>query len=243
MTFEAILHLLLLEINNTNMAPRAGKAGPARSRGTTGTTSRRRPRPQPEDEAPDAFRDLLSATNNAPDGEGRRIKRRKIAGKTRDEPGAEPESEPELTSVQQTIVDDSDSESDVEFEDVDLGPPIEAAPAKPEEPLHITLESHAQTAKSRRNATRKRRPITAAERAQRLSVHKMHVVFLLYHAFYRNHLCDDAKTQAWLLLSYFRHSHTDAAPPGHTQIPPSTATGYHAPPIHERRSNTEGKAV
>lgn len=158
------------------------------------TTSRRRPRSR--DDVPDAFRDLLAATNT--DGEARPvIKRRKIAGKARDEPEAEPEPLP----IQQTVVDDSgsNSDSDVEFEDVDVGLSIDAAPSKSDEPLHIPLESHAQSTKSRRNATRRRRPITAAERAQRLSVHKMHVVFLLYNAFYRNHWTNDAKTQACLL--------------------------------------------
>ncbi|RDI76534.1 hypothetical protein Vi05172_g13482 [Venturia inaequalis] len=158
------------------------------------TPSRRRPRPEPEDDAPDSFRGLLSAAK--PTGGGRPLKRRKLAAKTRDEP--------EPSTVQQTATNDGDSDSDgdsdgasdsgsdVEFEDVDVGPSVEAAPAKSDEPLHIPLPGNTQTAKSRRNATRKRKPITAVERAQRLSVHKMHVVFLLYHAFYRNHWANDA---------------------------------------------------
>ncbi|TID20666.1 Rad4-domain-containing protein [Venturia nashicola] len=186
------------------MAPRAWKA----------TNSRRRPRLFPEENlnAPDAFRDLLSATSNAnanaSDNEARPIKRRKTAGSARDQPEkgaeAEAEAEPQLEPepkppfVQQTALDDSDgdSDSDVEFEDVDVEIYTEAQPAKSDEPLHIPLENYTQAVKSRVNATRKRTPITAAERERRLSVHKMHVVCLLYHVFYRNHWANDAKTQA-----------------------------------------------
>ncbi|KAE9966466.1 hypothetical protein EG328_008899 [Venturia inaequalis] len=138
------------------------------------TPSRRRPRPQDDADAPDSFRDLLSAANSAkPTGGGRPLKRRKLAAKTRDEP--------EPSTVQQTATNDGDSDSgsdsasacdsgsDVEFEDVDVGPSVEAAPAKSDEPLHIPLPGNTQTAKSRRNATRQRKPITAVERAQRLN--------------------------------------------------------------------------
>lgn len=170
------------------MAPRAGKARAGRAGG------RRR---GPEIDAP--FRDLLTTATSPSTQDSRPLKRRKIAGKPRDYP----------VPVQQTILDDtadsdsdgdSDSDSDVEFEDVDLGPAytdgFTAAPTETQEPLQITIENHTQPGQSKRNVARKRKPITAAEKARRLNCHKMHIVFLLYHAFFRNHWCNDTRTQA-----------------------------------------------
>ncbi|QDS72291.1 hypothetical protein FKW77_006897 [Venturia effusa] len=182
------------------MAPRAPSSRAAKGR--RATTSRSRPRP--EDDAPHPFRDLLSATSNPPDRDARPIKRRKIAGKSRDEPDAKGDPEPD--SIPQTVLADSDSDSDsdgdshVEFEDVelDLGLPRATAPAKSDQPLHIVLESHSQAVKGTSHSTARRKPLTAAEKAQRLAVHKMHIVSLLYHAFYRNLWCNDGKTQALL---------------------------------------------
>lgn len=168
------------------MVPRAGKARAGGS--TRGSTSRRRPRP--EDDAPDAFRDLLSGAGSPAIQDNRPLKRRKRNN--------------EPVPRRQTIVDDSanvdsdsdsDSDSDVEFEDVDLGP---SHTDGQEEPLQITIETHTHGATERRTGLRKRKPVTAAERVRRLSCHKMHIVCLLYHAFYRNHWCNDAKTQACL---------------------------------------------
>jgi xeroderma pigmentosum group C-complementing protein len=161
------------------MAPRGGKAKAARGRG--------RGRKRPQDDAPDAFRGLLSEAGSSTQ-DNRPLKRRRITAKSEEEP-------------KQTIVDDSpdsESESDVEFEDVYLGPlhanTTAATPAAgQEEPLHITIEHPNE--KNSRNVARKRKPVTAAEKARRLSCHKMHLTFLLYHAFHRNHWCNDARTQ------------------------------------------------
>jgi hypothetical protein len=167
------------------MVPRAGKA--RAGGGRRGSISRRRPRP--EDDAPDAFRDLLSGAGSPAIQEGRPLKRRKRNN--------------EPVPRRQTIVDDSanadsdndsdsDSDSDVEFEDVDLGP----SHTDGQEPLQITIETNTHGATERSTGLRKRKPVTAAERMRRLSCHKMHIVCLLYHAFHRNHWCNDAKTQA-----------------------------------------------
>jgi xeroderma pigmentosum group C-complementing protein len=164
------------------MAPRGGKAKAARGRG------RGRGRKRPQDDAPDAFRGLLSEAGSSTQ-DNRPLKRRRITAKSEEEP-------------KQTIVDDSspdsESESDVEFEDVYLGHAntTTATPAAgQEEPLHIIIEHPKE--KNNSNGARKRKPVTAAEKARRLSCHKMHLVFLLYHAFHRNHWCNDARTQVW----------------------------------------------
>jgi xeroderma pigmentosum group C-complementing protein len=190
------------------MVPRAGKIRAGTRRGRGGTARRR---PRPEDDAPDAFRDLLSGavtprTASATE-ENRPLKRRKVVGKgsgtqaapsSFSQPDNRTDSGPSQAALQ-TIIDDSEeSDSDVEFEDVYLGPSHtnrpDAAPADEQGPLQITIG--AATATNRRTNLRKRKPVTAAEKARRLSCHKMHTVFLLYHAFHRNHWCNDAKTQA-----------------------------------------------
>jgi xeroderma pigmentosum group C-complementing protein len=198
------------------MAPRGGRtrAGPAR-RGRGGTARRRL---RPEDDAPDAYRDLLSgaapSTNPPPEEDNRPLKRRKVAGKER---GARAgpsssllgddanDSDPSPAAKLQTIIDDSeDSDSDIEFEDVQLGPSQtdlpEPRPVEERRPLDIVIDAH-PTVQKRAN-TRKRKPVTSAEKARRLDIHKMHVLYLLYHAFYRNHWCNDARTQACLQWTY-----------------------------------------
>jgi hypothetical protein len=162
--------------------------------GRGGGTARRRPRP--EDDVPDAFRDLLSGAVSSTEV-GRPLKRRKVIAKG----SGVSQADNETNSVKQTITDDSaDSDSDVEFEDVYLGPSHsggpDTAPADEQGPLQITITQNTSTRKA--GLLHKRKPVTAAERARRLSCHKMHIVFLLYHSFHRNHWCNDAKTQACL---------------------------------------------
>jgi xeroderma pigmentosum group C-complementing protein len=102
---------------------------------------------------------------------------------------------------QQTITNDSESsESEVEWEDVgfdDTSSPIETVHHEPSERLSITINTR-DTPKKR--SPTKRRPISAAEKAMRLTVHKMHITYLLYHGFYRNNWCNDRKSQVLITM-------------------------------------------
>ncbi|KAF4541277.1 DNA repair protein [Lasiodiplodia theobromae] len=108
----------------------------------------------------------------------------------------------------QTIIDDSESDdSDMDWEEVDLNqqnsdavlPPLTKAQA--EETLQIEIgndDTKNKPARARRKAA------TAAERAMRLHIHKMHVLCLLYNAHIRNAWCNDDKVQS--SLKRFRSS-------------------------------------
>lgn len=104
--------------------------------------------------------------------------------------------------LQQTIEDDSESE--LEFEDVEIG--VASAGEEMEEMLPEPMKGHEEEGfsvvakrhedqQARARARRRRRPITSVEKSMRLAVHKMHVLYLLYHVFYRNHWCNDAIVQ------------------------------------------------
>jgi xeroderma pigmentosum group C-complementing protein len=103
----------------------------------------------------------------------------------------------------QTIEDDS--ESDLEFEDVELG----GASAEEAEPLPEPMKGQEEGfsvlvkrpgINTPARARRRRKPVTSAERSVRLAIHKMHISYLLYHVFYRNHWCNDGVAQVRIAL-------------------------------------------
>jgi xeroderma pigmentosum group C-complementing protein len=169
---------------------------------------RRSQRARAEDDGvPQIFKEMLAEEAAS---EHRPMKRRKVAGSALEtkplpdnsfdaqEGGRDSEGSPAPVGRLQTITDDSESsESEVEWEDVIVDDNATSSPIgpdhhEPSETLSLvinTKESPIQRAKT------KKRPISTAERAMRLDIHKMHVMYLLYHGFYRNSWCNDLKTQ------------------------------------------------
>lgn len=101
----------------------------------------------------------------------------------------------------QTTIDEDESE--LEFEDVELGGTT-AEENTDDEAVHdpmknigddfsVTVKTAGKNTPAR--ARRKRRLVTSEERQVRLVIHKMHVCYLLYHGFYRNHWCNDEVAQ------------------------------------------------
>lgn len=102
----------------------------------------------------------------------------------------------------QTTIDEDESE--LEFEDVELAGSTTAEENTEDEAVHdpmknigddfsVTVKTAGKNTPAR--ARRKRRPVTSEERRVRLTIHKMHVCYLLYHGFYRNHWCNDEVAQ------------------------------------------------
>lgn len=100
---------------------------------------------------------------------------------------------------QQTVEYSSESEeSDLAFEDVDLGqragsnPP--SAPETDEEikDVHVSLEP---SSVSKKTVVNRRKPVTTVEKAFRLRVHKTHFLTLLGHCMYVNSRCNNATVQ------------------------------------------------
>lgn len=143
----------------------------------------------------------------------RPVKRRRV-GHTKaipvDSPMAETASKGKITdehsSLQvQTVYnsateDDSDDESDVEWEDVDLQQPSR----EPEPPRGVafsegrddTLQiNFDQGPEPRKKTIQRRKPVTTAERKVRLDVHKVHLLCLLAHVQLRNRWCNDEEVQ------------------------------------------------
>ncbi|KAL1636950.1 hypothetical protein SLS58_009557 [Diplodia intermedia] len=164
----------------------------------------------PIDTVPNVFQEMLLETEAARAEDARPLKRRKVEDSAnepalhsataidRESSNGPEEDTPRL----QTIIDESESDdSDVDWEDVDLDqqgadavlPPLTKAQA--EETLQIEIGNDG----TKNNPTRARRKTaTAAERAVRLHLHKMHVLCLLYNSHIRNAWCNDGKVQSSL---------------------------------------------
>jgi xeroderma pigmentosum group C-complementing protein len=108
-----------------------------------------------------------------------------------------PSDDPER--LEQVVFRDLDSgtESDADFEDVDLDATVEETfdNSQPEQaPVEVTL-SKPSTTPSR---TPRRKPVSAKERRLRLAVHKTHIVMLLAHLKTRNLWCNSEILHATL---------------------------------------------
>lgn len=101
---------------------------------------------------------------------------------------------PDSANLQLAYNDDlDDSDSDAEFEDVDIAADaIEQVSAEDSVNVEIDLSAPRLTPK---RALQRRKPVTKAERDFRLAVHKCHLVFLLTHVAVRNHWCNDEALQ------------------------------------------------
>lgn len=114
----------------------------------------------------------------------------------------------------QTVEDSSESDaSDLEFEDVDLDGPA-ADPTDGIEDLSISVQQESST---KRQTQLRRKPASFAEKAQRLLVHKLHVLCLLAHCTYVNGRCNNAvahkhlrKLLAPKTISYLNPSSTES---------------------------------
>ena len=122
----------------------------------------------------------------------------KSSASTPAKPTSEPyeNEDPALSRPQQTVEYSSESEeSDLAFEDVDLGqragssPP--AVPEADDEGIKDVDVSLAPPSASRKSAANRRKPATAAEKAFRLRVHKIHFLTLLGHCMYVNSRCNN----------------------------------------------------
>ncbi|KAK2761615.1 hypothetical protein FQN54_001443 [Arachnomyces sp. PD_36] len=103
--------------------------------------------------------------------------------------------------IQTTYISDGSDESDMEWEEVDLeqqqpvlGQLGTPAADNDDEPLQLTLGDSSPKGKSPAHPHR-RKPITAAERRWRLTIHKVHILCLLSHVYLRNLWCNDEDVQ------------------------------------------------
>lgn len=175
---------------------------------------------QPKDEQSrdqkyaDIYTEMLAeaeARDPAQFHDDRPIKRRRVGNTTATPSDSIPSKNPDEKSQRgapqqiQTIYDsESSDESDVEWEDVDFpqsvpGPSSATlAVQEDDEPLEITFGQEPQ---SRKTAIQRRKPITAAEKAVRLNIHKTHLLCLLSHVGLRNRWCSDDEIHVRYYLS------------------------------------------
>ncbi|KAJ6028466.1 hypothetical protein N7540_004042 [Penicillium herquei] len=189
----------------------AGGRGRGRGRGRQSGRGKSR-EINDENEVPDVYQQMLDEAE-ARDPEQFRsdhqpLKRRRAG--TKAAPVSIPSKMPtEITSKQsdiahspqrelQTVYDSTtEDESDIEWEDVSAPGPSLALDALQDrdETLQILLDNETKAPK---NASTKRKPLTAADRARRLQFHKFHLVGLLFHVVWRNEWCNDTSTQQFL---------------------------------------------
>jgi xeroderma pigmentosum group C-complementing protein len=108
-------------------------------------------------------------------------------------------TEPEPTRLQQVTLTEFDTatESDEEFEDVDLEP-LAGEAKYDDEPDEKPLELNLAKVSTPTRATPKRKPVSAAEKRLRLDVHKAHIILLLANLKCRNQWCNSESVQAIL---------------------------------------------
>ncbi|OJD34028.1 dna repair protein rad4 [Diplodia corticola] len=186
-----------------------GPAGPPRA--PRRSTRNKQLDDAPPDAVPDVFREMLSEAESDRAEHVRPLKKRKVeqpvdesaspvppAAVDRGSSNGPEEDTPKL----QTIIDESESDdSDMDWEDVDLDqksadavlPPLTKAQA--EETLQIEIGNDDTKNKPERA---RRKAATAAERAVKLHIHKMHLLCLLYNSHIRNAWCNDDKVQSSL---------------------------------------------
>ena len=163
--------------------------------------SRGQKRRKDEGYVPKVYRDLLaeveagsSATASHTSDDSRARKRRRVANRR-------PEEEPVDTTTQQkplpcpspVIESESSAESDVGWEDVELGAHQDLEEELDTDGLDIVLDE-TEAKKARGNRPRNAVP-NAAQRKLRLNTHQMHVLCLLAHVQLRNRWCNDAELQ------------------------------------------------
>jgi xeroderma pigmentosum group C-complementing protein len=113
--------------------------------------------------------------------------------------------------VQTVYVSDGSDESDMEWEEVNLQQSVPGqgqlgapAAASDDEPLQLTLGDSSE--KPKLSAPPRRKPVTAAERRWRLSLHKVHILCLLSHVYLRNLWCNDEDVQKCVSKRLSKHT-------------------------------------
>ncbi|KAF3388309.1 DNA repair protein rhp41 [Penicillium rolfsii] len=168
-----------------------------------------------EDQIPDVYQEMLEEAEARDPGQfhsDRPIKRRRLGDTKPSQTRAIPVDSPPLeqpTIAQsleadvfqnvQTVYDSTtSSESDVEWEDVDVAQPAQGlfgtadTTKEKDETLQITLDRGPEFQKK---APQRRKPVTAAEKKVRLDAHKAHLLCLLAHVSLRNRWCNDDTIQ------------------------------------------------
>lgn len=124
--------------------------------------------------------------------------------------GLEQEAKPLQETFDADMSDDNDADEDnMEWEDVDISAPASAEfdsqlltpstdkTSESNQDIQITLRPK-ETEKKARGAVR-RKGVTGQEKKNRLWLHKMHVLCLICHAYWRNEWCNDRDVQVLLL--------------------------------------------
>lgn len=193
------------------MAPSRGK-GKAAGRSNGGTARRSVRSRGPEHDLPDVYQSMLQeADAEQSDDQVRPLKKRRVAAaesaksvpsqplSTSAATNPKPASSAKTSSQLQTVEDSSESDnSDIEFEDVDLGHTDQGFSEDPDngiEDLSISIQAESST---KRSGQPRRKPATYAEKAHRLVVHKLHILCLLGHCMYVNGRCSNAAVQKHL---------------------------------------------
>jgi len=151
----------------------------------------------------DVFRQLLTEASDPAKFEGPPRKRRRVG--ERDSIKDEPESKDLENTVnkidhnkrENIIASDNDSdESDFTWEDVKVQE--ENASAHSENEVNdVQVEINPQTTPSKRQ---KRKGVTAADKQLAISIHKTHVLFLLFHVHVRNSWCNNPQVKVCVYI-------------------------------------------
>ncbi|RMZ75081.1 hypothetical protein DV737_g5479, partial [Chaetothyriales sp. CBS 132003] len=178
-----------------------------------------RQRKEMNNEIPDVYMDMLAEVaekdaSNAGSSEKRRKLSEEPCLKSSRDLGAKEPSSPiegavpgihrEDSRLQQTALDDfsaSSDDEDADFEDVEIGASGNAVVendtglAPEQKSLEIDLSKHPLTP---RRVAQRRKIVSPAERAIRLSVHKTHLLLLLLSISTRNRWCESSEVQGIL---------------------------------------------
>lgn len=173
-----------------------------------------------DDGVPQVFKDMLAEDQAAsyPQVGTRSVKRRRVGERLvhvqmpQEPPADFSEDEASYFSGESSlgqrstqIIEDLDRDSDeedFEWEEVDVATAADFMPknvtSKPAEdrPLSISLARPESSIRTVRRRVRK--PVSSAEKMARLDVHKVHLLCLIFHAYQRNHWCNDDIVQRTL---------------------------------------------
>ena len=189
-----------------------GKSTPTRSTRRTARSSAQRS----GDGVQDVYKDMLaeaSANNSEDVASERPLKKRKVAGP----PSKSKGTKQSLQTVEDSSgSSDNSDESEFEFEDIELDQPSTSTPAgmQAEDDGIADVSVAIDSSKlPKRPQVSKRKAVTPAEKAFRLSVHKLHILCILGHVMYVNSWCNDFVVQQHIVellsdktRSYLKHN-------------------------------------
>ena len=196
--------------------------GKSAGRQSAGRPRRREEVPAP-DALPMVYQDMLAdAIPSSPtrtSDEGRTVKKRRVGGRvislgqvaasdnavdtasdTAGDTDLERKHVPIAKTPQQTAYNESEdsADSDLAWEEVDLRDSGKVEPPAGDGNdgdggLDLVLD--AGDSNTQKRVGQRRKPASAADRAMRLEIHKMHLLALLVHVHLRNDWCNDEKAQ------------------------------------------------